>query len=352
MLNRILFAVLLLSTIVWGQYTFTTPDTVLSKPGTWTIAANITADYGGFIARVIVDDVIITNPNGFVVSAMTTPYVNGMGFEVAASNVVLDGVIAEGFYQAVVLNGSGCKVVNCQLDNNLYGIISRGANEISSNLFVDNDGWGYSIHISSADNNQVLDNRISGGAAGITIYDGILNIVRSNHIEGSGDGIVLYASSDNRIDSTSGWTRHFGIAVMASGSGNVGVGNSIRGQFYDPRYPGFNPNIVSLPGNSIEGVEAGVESDVTSPTSFALEQNYPNPFNPTTTINYNMAQPAHVNLIVYNELGQQVATLVDAMQAAGRHSVRFNASALNTGTYIYKLFVGGRVFTKKMTLVK
>ncbi|KKS42435.1 MAG: hypothetical protein UV02_C0014G0001, partial [Candidatus Kuenenbacteria bacterium GW2011_GWA2_42_15] len=263
MLYRILFIVLLMSTIVWGQYRITTPDTTIDRPGTWEVNNDIIAEYGRFIAKVIVDDVIITNPHGFVISAVTGPrvHINATGFEIAVSvsNVVLDGIVANNFAQAIVLNGSGCTVRNCQLFNNHHGVISHGAdNVVSDNIVNDEDGWGYPILLSSVERNQVSDNTVSGGGTAISVYSGKNNKISRNHIEGSGDGIVLYAASDNRVDSTTGWARHFGISVMASGSGNVGVGNLIQGLFYDPRYPGFNPNIVSIPGNDIQGTETGV----------------------------------------------------------------------------------------------
>lgn len=353
MLNRILFVALLMSaTIVWGQYTINTPDTTIDKAGTWEVGADISPEYGGFVAKVTADNVIITNPNGFVLSAMTDPYVNGMGFVVEANNATLDGVIARDFYQAVVLNGNGCKVVNSQFFNNLYGVISRDANEISGNGFT-NDGHGYPIFLPSNDN-LVTNNSITGGSTGILVYNASDNRISRNRIEASNDGVVLYASSNNRIDSTSGWAEHFGITVTASGSGNIGVGNSIRGFFHDSRFPGFNSNIVTIPGNDIQGVEGemGVGSDETLPITFALGQNYPNPFNPSTTISYSVANQTHVKLVVYNELGQVITTLVDGVKAVGQHSASFNAGDLNTGTYIYRLFVGNQVFTRKMMLLK
>ena len=91
------------------------------------------------------------------------------------------------------------------------------------------------------------------------------------------------------------------------------------------------------------------------PKQVVLDQNYPNPFNPTTTIRYNVPEKANVTLNVYNELGQRVATLINHKQkAAGRYRVSFNASkkGLASGLYIYRLKVGEKVLTKKMTLIK
>ncbi len=88
------------------------------------------------------------------------------------------------------------------------------------------------------------------------------------------------------------------------------------------------------------------------PTSFELAQNYPNPFNPATTINYQLPTSAMVTLKVYDVVGREVATLVNARQDAGRYNVVFNASTLASGVYFYRLQAGSFVETKKMMLVK
>jgi hypothetical protein len=96
-----------------------------------------------------------------------------------------------------------------------------------------------------------------------------------------------------------------------------------------------------------------IEVDVTSPLHFDLSQNYPNPFNPATTINYEIAAPVNVTLIIYNTLGEQVEVLINnQMTEPGKYSVRFDASNLASGTYIYRLTAGDFVQTKKMMLTK
>jgi endonuclease/exonuclease/phosphatase family metal-dependent hydrolase/uncharacterized protein YdeI (BOF family) len=97
---------------------------------------------------------------------------------------------------------------------------------------------------------------------------------------------------------------------------------------------------------------SSTERSNTAPATFALEQNYPNPFNPTTTISYEIASMSDVKLDVFDVLGRTVATLVNSRQAAGKYSVHFNASALSSGMYFYRLQAGTFVATKKMLLVK
>ena len=78
--------------------------------------------------------------------------------------------------------------------------------------------------------------------------------------------------------------------------------------------------------------------DNTVPRAYALNQNYPNPFNPTTTIEFDLPEPAVVTLLVYNILGQQVATLLDQEDVSeGLHEVEFSANALASGVYFYRV---------------
>lgn len=99
----------------------------------------------------------------------------------------------------------------------------------------------------------------------------------------------------------------------------------------------------------------GVE-DETSPevvTSYELSQNYPNPFNPSTVINYQIVKGSHVNLKVFDILGNEIATLVNEFKPAGKYDIHFDAGKnLAAGIYFYRLSAGSFTETKKMLLLK
>jgi hypothetical protein len=97
--------------------------------------------------------------------------------------------------------------------------------------------------------------------------------------------------------------------------------------------------------------------DVAAPKTFELSQNYPNPFNPSTSINYQLPQPAPVRLVIYNVLGQEVRQLVNSQQPAGYHTAiwdgRDNAGRLvPSGIYHYRIQAGSFKMTKKMLMAK
>ncbi len=87
--------------------------------------------------------------------------------------------------------------------------------------------------------------------------------------------------------------------------------------------------------------------------NYELEQNYPNPFNPITTINYQLPTTNYIELNIYNQLGQKVATLVSEKKSAGKYQVQWNASEYASGIYYYRLKTGsGFINTRKLILLR
>jgi hypothetical protein len=96
----------------------------------------------------------------------------------------------------------------------------------------------------------------------------------------------------------------------------------------------------------------GVEESPVVVDEFVLEQNYPNPFNPSTKIKYQIATSNPVSLKIYDVLGNEVATLVNEVQSAGKYEVTFDAHRLSSGVYFYKLQIQNIVETRKMILLR
>jgi hypothetical protein len=102
------------------------------------------------------------------------------------------------------------------------------------------------------------------------------------------------------------------------------------------------------------------QNDDLIPTEMKLEQNFPNPFNPSTVIKYSIPQNTEYSprrmlrttLKVYDILGNEVAALVNENQKTGNYEVKFGASNLASGVYVYQLQSGGVFISKKMLLIK
>ena len=90
------------------------------------------------------------------------------------------------------------------------------------------------------------------------------------------------------------------------------------------------------------------------PTNYSLGQNYPNPFNPCTVISYQLPVSSLVTLKIYDILGREAATLVDAVQLPGYHNSKFSIlnSQFCSGVYLYRLEAGEFSSVKKMVLIK
>ena len=98
------------------------------------------------------------------------------------------------------------------------------------------------------------------------------------------------------------------------------------------------------------GVERSPANEL--PDRYALFQNYPNPFNPSTVIRYTLPAQALVSLRVYDVLGRELATLVEADQGPGIYNVWFDGSRYATGMYIYRLEAGTFSESRKLLLIK
>ncbi len=94
-----------------------------------------------------------------------------------------------------------------------------------------------------------------------------------------------------------------------------------------------------------------------APSAFQLSQNYPNPFNPSTTISFEITEPGHVTLTIFNLLGKEVKTLLDEEKPAGIYQVQWDGKdALGkeapSGIYFYRIAAGEKSEIRKMTKIK
>jgi hypothetical protein len=112
-----------------------------------------------------------------------------------------------------------------------------------------------------------------------------------------------------------------------------------------------SPDTISVSGKGL-GPDVFANDVGRVPLEYTLYQNYPNPFNPLTTINYTLPKAVYVNLKVYNLLGQEIVTLVDKEMPLGIHHVIWNAQAVPSGVYFYKITAGNFQKINKMIVIK
>ncbi len=158
-----------------------------------------------------------------------------------------------------------------------------------------------------------------------------------------GESDVYPAAYDWLIQDGNEYTVHFMWMTDAIPGTSLFTGSGENGESEDTYWSYETVTFTAEPSS--------VEDDEELANTFTLQQNYPNPFNPTTTIKYSVPELANVSLKVYDVLGKEVATLVDAEQV-GVQEVEFDASNLASGLYIYTLKAGSFTSTKKMMLMK
>jgi hypothetical protein len=169
----------------------------------------------------------------------------------------------------------------------------------------------------------------------------------------SGDSsFILLSIMQSNIGTTpSFYTMPIDIRITAAGTNTtVTVFNNLEQQDFIIKCP-VKPSAVSLDPEDWILKFSFNENDL-PPSAYLLEQNYPNPFNSTTTITYQIPRRDQVVLKIYDVLGREVATLVDAKQYSGTYEYQWNPQNMASGVYFYRLNTGSVQIQKKMVLLK
>ncbi len=159
-------------------------------------------------------------------------------------------------------------------------------------------------------------------------------------------GMPLASYTATEADpSPSSWYIHLsGVAKWATFAGIFQGG--------DPNNRPFAGRVLPIRASFLVPISTATEPGDDLPTAVELEPNYPNPFNPQTTLTFSLDRPSRARLTVHDLLGRLVATLVDEPRAAGRHEVRFDASGLASGVYVYRLETERGNLARTMALVR
>lgn len=134
-----------------------------------------------------------------------------------------------------------------------------------------------------------------------------------------------------------------GVVILTNSGTTASYNNAVKIQ-------NFTQELLSFiyPNYSV-GVH---QINSTVPEKYNLHQNYPNPFNPNTKIKFDLPKASLVKVTVFDQLGREVQVLLNQKLSAGVYEAEFNALAIPSGVYYYKIEADDFSQTKKMLLVK
>ncbi|MEO8447251.1 MAG: T9SS type A sorting domain-containing protein [bacterium] len=337
----------------------------------------------------------IYREGGGILSALSSPVIQ---FNIISGNNSVPGGVESTGGGGIRIGDGYVRVYNNIITNNSsrYGAgvtLNYTGADMKNNLIYKNFGasefgagaaiWlnGFNARAVTIINNTLVYNSATSGTGGLAGLNGASGFFRNNIVWGN--------TSPNNIQiSASGVTvRYCDVQGGAPGGGNfnsdpgfdttnyyiktnsvcVDKGDSslIYQDVPDPNNPsnakwpshGTLRNDVGAYGGPLSKVIAysvvGVNLISTeTPENFTLSQNYPNPFNPSTNLEFKIMETGFVSLRVYDELGREVAKLIDEVKSAGVYEVQWNAAGLPSGVYFYRLTAGNFTDVKKMTLLK
>jgi photosystem II stability/assembly factor-like uncharacterized protein len=153
----------------------------------------------------------------------------------------------------------------------------------------------------------------------------------------------LYDSYLLRLDPATG--KELSSYFVQEG-GNAGT--NVRGCEYDPRSNGTSVWVTALnSGNSSKILKISLKDGSTSSvrTGESIESlsltSYPNPFVHATNLDYTLAHPASVRILVRDILGREVKAVELGMQAEGSHSVSIDLASFASGSYLAEIYING-----------
>ncbi|MCY3487494.1 MAG: T9SS type A sorting domain-containing protein [Bacteroidetes bacterium] len=97
---------------------------------------------------------------------------------------------------------------------------------------------------------------------------------------------------------------------------------------------------------------AGDSPTVPSPSDLVLYPNFPNPFRDETTISYILPETSHVQITIFNILGQNVQNVTDRTYEAGGHAITLNLRGLAPGIYWVRMEADNTLLQQPITLVR
>jgi len=93
-------------------------------------------------------------------------------------------------------------------------------------------------------------------------------------------------------------------------------------------------------------------SDISPLVDEELLEVYPNPVTIGTTVKFFQREARETKLEIFDLLGRRIGTLIDGEQGPGRTLLRYDATGLASGVYLFRYVAGDIIETRKMVVVK
>ena len=324
----------------------------------------------GAIEEANENDLILVDPGVYMeqinfldknISLVALPY---SGFDEGINgSVIIDG---GGQGTAVTINGGqnqssvllGFEIQNGQTFNYGGGVLIDGASPtIDRNIIHNNQaglcgGGGGGIAILNGSyphifGNRIFNNSTMGECDCVCYFGGGIYVDSLSWpiIGGSVTiGNILY---DNQADR--------GHQLYRMSSHDTTVWNPIYAHHnYFSSCPPGSIDVTPLNGWDLEfchDIEFVSNDEIIPENNFVLYPNYPNPFNPVTNIEFDVATPSDIRIMIFDIKGR-IMVQKKMFFTIGNHSIEWDASMLPSGIYIIKVDSDGQYKTQKAILVK
>jgi photosystem II stability/assembly factor-like uncharacterized protein len=247
-----------------------------------------------------------------------------------------NSTILSGYDEWIYLNGGNIYLTN-NFGQSFIEITAPSGISRKRGLSINSNGEIFFLNRQGNQSPGIYANTVPP-SSWVKIYSGITNSIYINSQN------IIYVSSTE------------GIILSANNGDNwklIFDDNPSRAFAHDLKVDG---DILFIATNSYGLYELQIPTSVGEGndliTSYKLYQNYPNPFNPSTKIKYSIPLSQFVQVKVYDILGQEIKTILNEHKQAGIYEIEFNAEALPSGVYFYKLQAGEFLETKKMILLR
>ncbi|MEP0861800.1 MAG: T9SS type A sorting domain-containing protein [Ignavibacterium sp.] len=239
----------------------------------------------------------------------------------------------------------------------ISGQFSGGPAQVIVGLSIDSEnrkwitinerGGGTKIAKSVTDTSFIYyDSTNIGFSFSLLSYDGVVIDQNNTKYFGTTNGLLKYDDMSWQIFDTSNSpipSNWFNKGIIDSKNNIVYVLSS----FYPPAQ---NYGLIFYNQDSV--IVTSIENSTHFVNTYYISQNYPNPFNPVTKIKFSIPKSDIVKIGVYDVLGKEIQTLLNAYKTTASYEVDFDASSLPSGVYFYRMISGSYVETKKMILLR